>query len=119
MKTKIYISLAIIAFLTSYSWSFAFWWIEKVSDWLKWSWDTADIAIQWLVSKAMWFLWILAVLYAIYWGFLILTASWDDSKVKKWKSILMQALLWLLIIFLSYSIVSWLLTSIFWGWNAA
>lgn len=91
---------------------------NKVAADLKWQDTTADVAIQWLVNKAMAFLWILAVLYAIYGGFQILTAWWDDGKVKKWKTILFQALLGLLVIFLAYSIVSWLITSIFGGGNA-
>ena len=92
-------------------------WGDKVSSDIKWDNQTADKAIQSLVNKGMGFLWILAVLYAIYGGFLVLTAAWDDGKVKKWKTILFQAILGLIIIFLAYSIVSWLISSIFAGWQ--
>ncbi|EKE29852.1 MAG: hypothetical protein ACD_2C00088G0017 [uncultured bacterium (gcode 4)] len=88
---------------------------DKVSADLKGDNTTADVAVQSLINKAMGFLGILAVLYAIYGGFMILTAAWDDGKVKKGKTILFQALLGLLVIFLAYSIVSWLISSIFGG----
>lgn len=43
---------------------------------------TAENAVQSLVGNAMTFLGIVAVLYGIYGGFLIVTAGGDDGKVK-------------------------------------
>ncbi len=83
-------------------------WNDKVQQWMKWTDNTADVAVQNLVGTLATFLTILAVLYALYWGFNILTAGWDDEKVSKWKTILIQALLWLLVIWLAYSVISWL-----------
>lgn len=104
-----------IAFITMSSQTFAainfLTW--PIKDDIKWSWENADGAIQGLLKNVLWFLWLLAVLLAIYWGFMILTAAWDDGKVKKWKTVLVQALMWLLVIFLAYSIVNWLLDAIF------
>lgn len=74
--------------------------------------NTLDIAIQNIIWKLATFLTILAVLYALYWGFNILTAGGEEDKVKKWKAILVRALLWLTVIWLSYSIVSWVITLI-------
>lgn len=83
-----------------------------VQGWVKWTNNTADVAVQNLIGKLATFLTILAVMYALYWGFNILTAWGEEDKVKKGKTILTQALLWLVVIWLSYSIVSWLITLI-------
>jgi len=77
---------------------------------IKWTNNTIDVAAQNLISKLATFLTILAVIYALYWGFNILTAWGEEDKVKKGKTILIQALIWLVVIWLSYSIVSWLIT---------
>lgn len=74
--------------------------------------NTADVAVQNLIGKLATFLTILAVMYALYGGFNILTAGGEEDKVKKGKTILIQALLGLVVIWLSYSIVSWLITLI-------
>lgn len=58
------------------------------------------------------FLWLIAVLYIIYWGFLIFSSAWDDEKVWKWKKLITYALVGILVIFLAYSIVAWFLTFI-------
>lgn len=92
-------------------------WIDtglgKVATWVKWNENSLDIVIQGYVSALMWFLWLLAVLLVIYWGFLILTAAWDDAKVKKWKQIMFQAALGLFVIFIAYSLVSWIVWILF------
>ena len=76
---------------------------------LKWNEQTADLVIQDWVVNVLSFLYIAAVLLGIWWGFNILTAAWDEEKVKKGKKILLQALGWIVIIFLAGSIVEWLL----------
>lgn len=85
---------------------------NKVSEDLKGSADTADGAIQTLVKNAMIFLAILAVLYGLYGGFLMLTAGGDDGKVKTGKTILIQVGLGLIVIFLANSIVQFVLKNI-------
>ncbi len=74
--------------------------------------NTADTAIQNLVGNAMLFLGILAVMFGLYGGFLILTAAWEDDKVKKGKTILIQVAIGLVVIFLANSIVQWVLSKI-------
>lgn len=61
-----------------------------------------------IVKYILWFLFILALILIIYAWFMVMTASWDDSKVKKWKAIITYTIIWLIIIFLAYSIVLWL-----------
>lgn len=98
-----------LAMQSSLVWAMNFW-TDKVSTWVKWTNNTADIAVQNLISTLATFLTILAVIYALYGWFNILTAGWEEDKVKKWKTILIQALIWLVVIWLAYSIVSWLIT---------
>jgi hypothetical protein len=88
-----------------------------VNDDLRTQW-TADSVIQVWLANLLNFLYLAAVLIWIWWGFNILTASWDEEKVKKWKTIIIQALIWIVVIFLAGSIIDWLLNSIVnEGWN--
>jgi hypothetical protein len=54
----------------------------------------------------------LITLYVFYWAFNILTASWDEEKVKKWRTIITHALIWFIVVFLTWSIVKFIFTSI-------
>lgn len=58
----------------------------------------------------MTFLYLIAVMYALWGGFQILTAGGDDKKVSAGKTILIQAGLGLLVIWLSGTIISWVLS---------
>lgn len=73
---------------------------------------TADTVIQVWLSNLLTFLYLVAVVLGIWWGFNILTAGWDEKKVEKWKTIIIQAIVWVVIIFLAGSIIDWLLTFI-------
>ncbi len=90
-----------------------FWW-EKVNETLKWSSGTADSAIQTLITNAIAFLYLVAVVYGLWGWFNILTAWGNDEKVKKWKTIIIQALIGLVVIWLASSVVSWVVTKILW-----
>ena len=79
---------------------------------IKGSEKTADEAVQSLVGTAATFLAIIAVLYGIWGGFNILTAGGEEDKVKKGKTILIQAGIGLVVIWLANSIVSWLITKL-------
>lgn len=109
------IGFSSIAFLVTAQQALAlnFWW-DKVGSSIKWADQPVNVVIQDIVGKVMWFLWLLAVLLAIYGGFMILTAAWDDNKVKKGKTILTQAALGLVVIFLAYSIVNFVIGLLFW-----
>lgn len=73
---------------------------------------TADKTIQNLISNALLFLAILAVVYGIYGGFLMMTAGGEEDKMKKGRTILLQVAIGLVVIFLANSIVSFVLTNI-------
>ena len=67
-------------------------------------------AVQYYVNFLMTFLYLVAVLYALWGGFLILTAGGEDDKVTKGKTILIQWGIWLLVIWLAGTIVKWILS---------
>jgi len=64
--------------------------------------------IQKIVSYILTFTAIIAVLYIIYAGFNILTGSGDEEKMKKSKSIITYVILGIVIMFLAYSIVTFI-----------
>lgn len=70
--------------------------------------ETADNAIKGLITNVLTFLGLLAVVYLLWGGFNILTAAGDDEKVKKGKTVITQAAIGIVVIFLAYSIVSWI-----------
>jgi hypothetical protein len=66
-------------------------------------------AVQGYINTFMTFLAIIAVLLILWGGFNILTAAGDDDKVSKGKTIIIQAGIGLLVIFLANSIITWVL----------
>lgn len=114
MKKIIYSILWLLLLnLSNANASLSFWW-SKVSTELKWSNDWADTAVQTLIKNAMLFLYLVAVVYGLWGGFLILTAWGKEDNVKKWRTVIVQALIGLVVIWLASSIVQFLVTSILW-----
>lgn len=85
---------------------------DKVKADIKGTEETAENAIQILIGRAALFLGIVAVCYAIYGGFLILTAGTDDGKIKEGKNAIFHALLGIIVIWLANSIVQFVLKQI-------
>jgi Type IV secretion system pilin len=83
--------------------------VEKVDDRLKGRSDNLETGVQSIISFVTNLLYLIAVAFVLYGGFLMLTAGGDEDKVKKGKTILMQAALGLLVIFLASSLVSFIL----------
>ena len=83
---------------------------------LGWSTESVDLAIITIIQTISQFAMLLAVLYAVFGWFTILTAAGDEEKVKKWRTIIFHAILWLIVIYLAYSIISWIINILF---NAA
>lgn len=84
-------------------------WTNRATNDIIWEERALETALQWYIGTLMTFLYILAVAYALWGWFQILTAGWDEEKVKKWKTILIQWAIWLLVIFISGSLVKWVL----------
>ncbi|MDD3302953.1 MAG: pilin [Candidatus Gracilibacteria bacterium] len=72
----------------------------------------ADSEVQRLISNAMKFLYLIAVVYALWGGFLILTAGGKDEQVKKGRTVIIQAAIGLVVIWLANSIVYFVVNSI-------
>lgn len=52
------------------------------------------------------FVWIITILLIIYAGFILLTSSWDEEKLKKVKSIIFYIAIWMFVLFASYLILT-------------
>jgi len=65
------------------------------------------------LDRMLWYLigllYFVAVVFCLYGGFTILTAWWDEEKVKKWKTMLINAVIGLIVIFLASQIVRWII----------
>jgi len=55
-------------------------------------------------------LYFVAVVFALWGGFQILTAGGDEEKVKKGKTTLIQAVIGLIVIFLASNIITWIIS---------
>jgi len=114
IKTTVYsaVALSSIAY-SNVSAKINFEWPQwKVDEGNKGTWWDLGGIINSLLTYLLGFLALVAVLFAVYGGFQILTAGWDDDKVKKGKTTLINALLGLFVIWISYAVVSFLFTSI-------
>jgi len=76
--------------------------------------DAVTVIQNWIATIST-LLYIIAVIVILWAGFQILTSAWDEEKTKKWKTIIIQAIVWLLVIFIASSIVNFVLTSLFAG----
>lgn len=68
--------------------------------------DTLNNMLGFLVGL----LYFIAVLFALWGGFQILTAGGDEEKVKKGKTTLIQAVIGLIVIFLASQIITWVIS---------
>jgi len=88
-------------------------WGWNVDSRLKWTETTIDKVIQNWLAYLVTFLYLVAIIMMIWWAFNILTAGGDEEKVKKWKTILMQAVAWIIVVFIANSVISWVITWLF------
>ena len=93
--------------------SFAFLWFDKVDKELMW--DKSQNLETWIVNLILyllWFIWLIWIIFAMYSGFKILTAAWDDEKVKNWKKTLLFTLLGIFVILIAYFLVDWIINGL-------
>lgn len=69
--------------------------------------------IQSMMSFLTNFLYLIAVAFVLYGGFLMLTAGGEEDKVKKGKTILMQAVMGLIVVFLASTLVTFVIDQLF------
>jgi len=86
---------------------------NSVDTWLRWSESEADQVIEGWVQYLVWFLYLVAFIMMVYGAFNILTAAWDEEKVKKGKTILIQAVAWMIVVFIANSIIQWVIKWLF------
>jgi hypothetical protein len=86
-----------------------------VNEWVKWTGSSLDTVLQNWLTYLVWFLYFVAIAMMIYWAFLIITAGWEEDRVKKGKTILIQAVAWLIVVFIANSIIVWLIQWLFWA----
>lgn len=85
-------------------------WLDEVKgtvDWIETNRFFSEY-IQDVVVYLLGFVTIIAIIYMIYWGIIMMTSAWDEEKVKKTKSIITYVIIWICVIWLAYSIVAWL-----------
>ena len=61
---------------------------------------------------------VLAIIIFLIWWYKVLTAWWDDTKAKSWYKIIKNAIIWLLIIWLTRAIIRfifWFVNWMDWG----
>ena len=87
-------------------------WISAI--WTTWTdennWDEILNTAQRTINRILWMLSFVALVLCLRGWFQMLTAAWDDWKVKSWTKVLKHAAIWLAVIGLSWLIVSF----IFW-----
>lgn len=112
-KSAFFIKMLIIVWILSQiDMSFAIintQWSTTLNTGIQWSWKSIDIILQDILSYVIGFLYIIAVMYWIYGWILIVTAAGDEEKVKKWKTVIINVLIWLIVIFIISSIINWVL----------
>ena len=103
----IVIKLASIVVKNTFNPNCNWWWIINYG-WMKICEDITKNA-QIIITIINWintFLSIIIVIMIIYAWFLILTSAWDDEKQSKAKKIILYVWIWLLILFMSYLILT-------------
>ena len=65
--------------------------------------------VQDVIAYLLSFISIIAVIYIIYAWFRIMIAWWNDDEVKKWKKTIFQVIIWIIVIWLAYSIVTFVI----------
>ena len=107
LRTLLKIKAFILWFILNIFHSFAFFWFEKVSNKLKWD-EFSDWKIETWIFLVVWyilnFLYLIAFIWIVWSAFTIMTATWDDEKVKTWRKRIIYTFIWVLIIFLAYTI---------------
>ena len=88
-----------------------FFWTDKIEVDFK----NNDIGLLTNINNIAWYiiglLYFIAVVFAVYWWFKILTSWWDDEKVKKWKNIIIYVIIWLIVIFLASQFIHWIMNT--------
>lgn len=127
-KMFLYLWLLFTAFVGTISIVHATWWSADINAystnlfndigtnntniWISTIWTNSDqwwSLIQVIKNVINWVLGMLALIalvLCLWWWFQIVTAAWDEWKQKKWLSVLKHAAVWLVVIWLSWFVVT-------------
>lgn len=75
--------------------------------------QTADNVLETWIGYLTGFLYLIAIAMILWGAFNILTAAGDEEKVKKGKTVLLQAVAGLIVVFLANSIILWVINGLF------
>ena len=90
---------------------------QKVSTWDNSTGTDFIATLNNMLGYLIGILYFIAVLFALYGWFQILTAWWDEEKVKSGKTTLINAVIGLVVIFLASNIITWIINIMTaWGW---
>lgn len=85
--------------------------------WISWEKDFDKLVFSW-VNYLLGFLFLTSVIYWMYWAWNIFSALDDDDKVKNWKTIILRAAIWMVVIFSAYMITDFVVNQfLFWKEN--
>ena len=81
--------------------------VSVIWDNTTWTWSSSLIStIKTFVNRILWILSLIALIITLRGWFQMLTAAGDETKHKKWLTILKQAAFWLVVIWLAWLFVS-------------
>lgn len=87
-------------------------WISNWISWIDVPWttdpsanDEAILIIVKVANRILSLLSVIAIIMFLIWWYKVLTAWWDDAKVKWWYKIIKNAIIWLLIIWLTRAMI--------------
>ena len=110
IKTTAYSAVALSS--VAFAWALDFG--ETKAKEFAWDGGTGGITLMQMISNILTFIlmftWIIAVVFAVYGGFKIMTAAWDEDKVKKGKTTLINSLIGIFVVLIAYTLVGWIFT---------
>jgi len=91
-------------------WNYVSWYnVVWTKDGSNTSWDARLIdTVKTAVNRVLWILSLIALILCLRGWFQMLTAAWDEWKVKKWTKVLTHAAIWLAVIWLSWIFVTFI-----------
>ena len=83
---------------------------QSAASWITTGGTNMVTTIENIVAFLIGLLYLIAVIFALYGGFQILTAGGDEDKVKKGKTTLINAAIGLAVIFLASTLIDWIIS---------
>jgi len=85
---------------------------ERVTENLRLGWDDLVGTIDNILGYVIGLFYFIAIIFAVYAWFVILTSAWDEEKVKKGKKIFLYVLAWLILVLLASQIINFVINTL-------